>query len=160
MLKAYRAIAKLAFPLFLGQLGNIAVGFADNIMVGHYSTDALASASFVNNFFNIAIFACVGFTFGLTPIIGAMYARKENARIGRAVRVGLRVNTIFTIVVSLAMLVVYFNLHRMGQPEHLLPLIRPYYLIVLWRCLMYLPNGASGAMRRDFLRGLSLPVTL
>ena len=131
MLKAYRAIAKLAFPLFLGQLGNIAVGFADNIMVGHYSTDALASASFVNNFFNIAIFACVGFTFGLTPIIGAMYARKENARIGRAVRVGLRVNTIFTIVVSLAMLVVYFNLHRMGQPEHLLPLIRPYYLIVL-----------------------------
>ena len=35
MLKAYRAIAKLAFPLFLGQLGNIAVGFADNIMVGH-----------------------------------------------------------------------------------------------------------------------------
>jgi len=129
--EAYRSIAKLAFPLFLGQLGNIAVGFADNIMVGHYSTEALASASFVNNFFNIAIFACVGFTFGLTPIIGAMYARGENARIGRAVRVGLRVNTIFTIIVSLIMLGVYFNLHRLGQPEHLMPLIKPYYLIVL-----------------------------
>lgn len=129
--EAYRTIAGLAFPLFLGQLGNIAVGFADNIMVGHYSTDALASASFVNNFFNIAIFACVGFTFGLTPVIGAMYSRGENARIGRAVRVGLRVNTAFTIVVSLLMLLIYFNLDRLGQPPHLMPLIKPYYLIVL-----------------------------
>lgn len=129
--EAYRSIAKLAFPLFLGQLGNIAVGFADNIMVGHYSTAALASASFVNNFFNIAIFACVGFTYGLTPVVGAMFARGEHARIGRAVRVGLRVNTIFTIVVSMIMLLIYLNIHRLGQPEELLPLIRPYYLIVL-----------------------------
>ena len=67
----YRSIGRLALPLFIGQLGNIAVAFADNIMVGQYSTEALASASFVNNFFNIAIFACVGFTYGLTPLIGA-----------------------------------------------------------------------------------------
>jgi len=107
------------------------VGFADNIMVGHYSTDALASASFVNNFFNIAIFACVGFTYGLTPIIGAMYARGETDRIGRAVRVGIWVNTLFTIAVASIMLGIYFNLHRLGQPDELMPLIRPYYLIVL-----------------------------
>ena len=29
------------------------------------------------------------------------------------------------------MTVVYFNLHRMGQPEELLPVMRPYYLIYL-----------------------------
>ncbi|MCM1068016.1 MAG: MATE family efflux transporter [Muribaculaceae bacterium] len=127
----YRSIGKLALPLFLGQLGNIAVSFADNIMVGHYSTDALASASFVNNFFNIAIFACVGFTYGLTPLIGAIFAGGDHNRIGRLVRVGLRVNTLFTLAVTLVMLALYFNLHRFGQPEHLLPLIRPYYLIVL-----------------------------
>ncbi|MDE5661719.1 MAG: MATE family efflux transporter, partial [Muribaculaceae bacterium] len=78
----YKSIALLALPLLLGQFGNIAVSFADNIMVGHYSTDALASASFVNNFFNIAIFACVGFTYGLTPLIGAVFARGDNDRIG------------------------------------------------------------------------------
>lgn len=130
-LQAYRTIAKLSFPLFLGQLGNIAVGFADNIMVGHYSTEALASASFVNNFFNVAIFACVGFCYGLTPLVGAMYARGEDKRIGRAVRLGLRINTIFTLIIMGLMTVVYMNIHRMGQPEQLLGLIRPYYLIVL-----------------------------
>ena len=94
----YRSIGRLALPLFIGQLGNIAVAFADNIMVGQYSTEALASASFVNNFFNIAIFACVGFTYGLTPLIGAVFASGENDRIGRMVRVGLRVNTAFTVL--------------------------------------------------------------
>lgn len=127
----YKTIARLAFPLFLGQLGNIAVGFADNIMVGHYSTDALASASFVNNVFNIALFACVGFTFGLTPLIGALYAKGKNEDIGRTVRVGLRVTTWFTVLVTALMTLLYFFLDRLGQPEHLLPLIRPYYLTAL-----------------------------
>lgn len=127
----YRTIGKLALPLLLGQFGNIAVGFADNIMVGHYSTDALASASFVNNVFNIAIFSCVGFTYGLTPLVGALYSQKRPEAIGRMMRDGVKVNTIFTILVSMLMLGLYFNLEHLGQPEHLLPIIKPYYLIVL-----------------------------
>ncbi len=127
----YKSILKLAFPLLLGQLGNIAVSFADNIMVGHYSTDALASASFVNNTFNVAIMAVLGFTYGLTPLIGAMFVRGDSDRIGRTVRIGLAVNIAFTILVAALMTAFYFNIHRLGQPEHLLPLIRPYYLTVL-----------------------------
>ena len=130
-LSAYREIGKLALPLFIGQLGTIALSFADNIMVGHYSTAALASASFVNNFFNIAIFCCVGFTYGLTPLIGAIFANGDNDRIGRMVRVGLRVNTIFTLIITALMTALYFKLDLLGQPDELMPLIRPYYLIVL-----------------------------
>ena len=127
----YKSILQLAFPLLLGQLGNIAVSFADNIMVGHYSTDALASASFVNNTFNVAIMAVLGFTYGLTPLIGAMYVRGDNDRIGRTVRLGLVVNAVFTVLVTALMALLYFNLGRLGQPGHLLPIIRPYYLTVL-----------------------------
>jgi len=130
-LSIYKNILLLAFPLLLGQLGNIAVSFADNIMVGHYSRQALASASFVNNIFNIAIFASLGFTYGLTPLIGALFARGKDDDIGRTVRLGLIVNIIFTIILSLLMLLLYYNVHLMGQPEHLLPLIRPYFLTVL-----------------------------
>lgn len=127
----YKTIGRLALPLFIGQLGNIALAFADNIMVGQYSTDALASASFVNNIFNIAIFACVGFTYGLTPLVGALFSRRDDEGIGRLTRVGVWVNTAFTLVVMALMTGLYFCLDLLGQPEHLLPLIRPYYLIVL-----------------------------
>lgn len=127
----YRSIVALALPLLVGQLGNIAVGFADNIMVGRHSTAELAAASFVNNFFQVGLLACVGFAYGLTPLIGALFARNEKAQIGRYVRIGLRVNGIFTLLVAAIMLVVYFFLGQMGQPAELLPFIRPYYLIVL-----------------------------
>lgn len=127
----YRSILVLAFPLLLGQLGNIAVSFADNIMVGHYSTDALASASFVNNVFNIAILSCIGFANGLTPLVGALFVKKDEEGIGRTVRVAMRVNIVFCLAVCALMTILYFNLHRMGQPEHLLPIIRPYYLTAL-----------------------------
>lgn len=109
----------------------IIVGFADNIMVGHYSTAALASASFVNNMFNAAIFCCLGFTYGITPLAGAMFAHKSTRDIGSLMRTALRLNTVFTLIVIAVMTIIYLNIDRLGQPEELLPLIRPYYLIYL-----------------------------
>ncbi len=109
----------------------IIVGFADNIMIGQYSTEALASASFVNNVFNVAILACLGFTYGLTPLIGALFTQKRYDTIGATLRNGLFINTVFSLLVSGIMTILYFNVHRMGQPEELLPFIRPYYLLYL-----------------------------
>ncbi len=127
----YIAIIKLGLPILVGQLGMIVVAFADNIMVGRYSTAALASASFVNNVFNVASFACIGFTYGLTPLIGALFSQKRYGTIGAMVRNGLLVNILFSFGVTAVMWAVWLNLDRLGQPEELLPLIRPYYLIVL-----------------------------
>lgn len=127
----YKSIIKLGLPILIGQLGMIAVGFADNIMVGQYSTEALASASFVNNIFNVAILGCIGFTYGLTPLIGALFTQKRYDTIGAIMRNGLLLNTIFSILILGIMTILYFNVDKMGQPEELLPLIRPYYLLFL-----------------------------
>ena len=127
----YKSIIKLGIPILIGQLGMIVVGFADNIMVGKYSTEALASASFVNNLFNVAIFACLGFSYGLTPLIGALYSQKRDDAIGDLLKNGLLLNMLFALVVTGIMTVFYFNLENMGQPEELLSLIRPYFLIYL-----------------------------
>lgn len=127
----YKEIVRLGLPILVGQLGMIAVGFADNIMVGNYSADALSAASFVNNVFNVALMLCLGFTYGLTPLIGALYASRRSEDIGATLRRALRINVIFSGAVTLAMFILYLNLHRLGQPEELLPAIRSYYLIYL-----------------------------
>ena len=127
----YISLIKLGAPILVGQLGMIVVAFADNIMVGRYSTEALASASFVNNVFNLAMFACLGFTYGLTPLIGAMFTQERYGKIGAIIRNGILANFIFALAITLIMGTLWFNLHRLGQPEELLPLIRPYYLLVL-----------------------------
>ena len=127
----YVSIIRLGLPILIGQLGMIIVGFADNIMVGQYSTEALASASFVNNIFNVAILACIGFTYGLTPLVGALFSQKRYDTIGAILRNGLFLNTAFSLIILGIMTILYFNVDRMGQPEELLPLIRPYYLLYL-----------------------------
>lgn len=127
----YKELVRLGLPILVGQVGMIVVGFADNIMVGHYSTDALAAASFVNNVFNVVMMCSLGFTFGLTPLAGALYSSGELERTGALTRLALRVNACFTQLLMAVMAVLYFYLDRLGQPAHLLPIIRPYYLIFL-----------------------------
>jgi MATE family multidrug resistance protein len=124
-------IIKLGFPVLVSQLGMIVVGFADNIMVGHYSTGALASASFVNNLFNLPLFAAMGFSYGLTPLIGALYAKGDPAKTGRVIKAGVVVNILASLLMMLCMAVVYILLPQLGQPTELLPIIRPYFMIYL-----------------------------
>ncbi len=127
----YIKIIRLGLPILIGQLGSIVVGFADTTMVGHYSTGALASASFVNNLFNVAVFASLGFSYGMTPLVGALFSQKRHGEIGALMRSAMVVNLLFALLLTVIMGVIYLNLDRMGQPEELLPTIRPYFLIVL-----------------------------
>lgn len=127
----YSRILRLGTPILIGQLGQIVVGFADTTMVGHYSTEALASASFVNNLFNVFIFTSLGFSYGITPLVGALFARDEHCRIGSLMRTATAVNLAFTALLMVILTAIYFNLHRLGQPEELIPIIKPYYLLAL-----------------------------
>lgn len=124
-------IFRLGLPVLVSQIGMIVVGFADNIMVGHYSTDALASASFVNNLFNLPIFAAMGFSYGLTPLVGALFTNGRPDKIGQVLRAGVVVNIAVSLLLILVMGGVYLYLPSLGQPEHLLPVIRPYFLIYM-----------------------------
>lgn len=130
-LSTARRILVLGLPILIGQLGMIVTGFADTMMVGHYSTEALASASFVNNVFNTAILACIGFTYGLTPLAGALFSKGQRGDIGALVRNAAFSNLLFSLLIVAVMTVVYFNLDRLGQPVELLPVIRPYFLLYL-----------------------------
>lgn len=127
----YRKIIKLGLPILVGQVGVVVLAFADTAMVGHYDTESLAAASFVNNLFNMAMFTIMGFALGITPLLGAQFGRGEHASMGATLRVGIAVNIAFTLLVTAVMTVIYFNLHRLGQPPQLLPLIRPYFLLYL-----------------------------
>ncbi len=127
----YRSTLKLGVPLCIGQIGVILVGFADTLMVGHYGTNDLASVSFVNNLFNLVIIGLLGFSYGITPIIGALFARQKYDEAGAAFRNALIANALFGILLTVVMGCAYFFIDRFGQPDELLPIIRPYYLVIL-----------------------------
>lgn len=134
----YKALFTLGIPIIIGQIGIIILGFADTLMIGHYGTNELAAASFVNNMFTLAIIFATGFSYGLTPVVGSLFGRGESRMVGRVLKNSLFANTLLALLLTAIMAVLYANLHRLGQPEELLPLMRPYFIVLLISLLFVL----------------------
>ena len=127
----YRTLLSIGIPIMIGQLGMIILSFADTMMVGHHSTSELGAASFVNNIMNLVIITGTGFSYGLTPIVGGLFGRKQLSEAGQALRCSLLANTLAAVIMMAALTILYFNLANIGQPDELLLYMRPYYLVLL-----------------------------
>ncbi|WP_203558249.1 MATE family efflux transporter [Bacteroides sp. 214] len=127
----YKALAYLGFPIVVGQLGMIILGFADTLMIGRYGTAELGAASFVNNVFNLAIIFCTGFSYGLTPIVGMLYGKREFLQAGQALKCSIVANVLIGVLITLLMFILYLCVEHLGQPVELIPLIKPYFLTLL-----------------------------
>lgn len=127
----YKEIMTLGLPIIIGQLGTIVLGFADTLMIGHHSTQELAAAGLVNNIFGLVLLFYLGFSYGLTPIVGRMFGMGQHGKIGGKVKNALIANMLVGILLVTLMTLLYFNLGRIGQPEELLALIRPYFIVNL-----------------------------
>lgn len=123
-------ILKIGLPIMLGQACVIILAFADNIMIGWHSVDELAASSFVNNILNLLIMTELGFAAGMTPIIGSHNGRGDVASVGLTLRNGLVVNGLIGLASVVLLAVVYALLGHFGQEPELLPLIKPYFVIV------------------------------
>jgi len=139
----------------IGQLGIIILSFADTMMVGRCGTAELGAASFVNNKFNLVIVFSTGFSYGLTPFVGNHYGRGENDSVGRILKNALAVNAVVAAGLMALMFVLYLNIHRLGQPAELLPLMRPYYIVLLVSLLFVLLFNAF----KQFADGITDTVT-
>lgn len=126
----YRSLLRLGLPIMIGQLGMIVLSFADTMMVGHHSTMELGAASFVNNIMNLVIIFGTGFSYGLTPIVGGLFGRGDKAGAGQALRCSIVANLLVGLGMMALLAIVCMNVHRMGQPAELLPLIRPYFVVL------------------------------
>ena len=146
----YRELLAIGIPIIIGQLGTIVLGFADTLMIGHHSTQELAAAGLVNNIYTLVLISYMGFSYGLTPIIGRLYGMERTDEIGQKVRNSLFANMVVGCIFTLAMVILYFNLSRIGQPEELLTLIRPYFIVNLISVLFV---GVFNTMKQ-FLDGI------
>ena len=127
----FRKLIALGVPIIIGQIGMIVLGFADTMMIGHYNTESLGAASFVNNLFNLVIIGSTGFSYGLTPLIGELFGANDKTGIGGKLKNALLANFTVAVIFTLAMTVLFFNIEKLDQPAELIPLIKPYSLVVL-----------------------------
>ncbi len=124
-------LAELALPIIIAQLGSILQGWADTIMVGQYGTPELSAAGFVNNVYNLIIYFLLGMSYASTPVVGNVFGRKDYVETVQAKRSSVFVNFMASVFVMGCLYLLYLNIERLGQPVELMPLIKPYFLILL-----------------------------
>ena len=149
----YKSLLKLAVPIIIGQLGGIITGLADTIMVGQHSTAELAASSFVNNVLNTFIIFGTGFSFALTPLVGENLARNKRYVVSAWLKNGIAANAILSIALMGILTLIYFNIGYLGQPEELLPLIKPYYVISMISVIFIMLANSF----RQFVEGITNP---
>lgn len=81
--------------------------------------------------FNLVIIFALGFTYAVTALVGNLYGQEKTGRIGELMKSAVAANTCMALILVAGMSLLYLNLHRLGQPEELLPLMRSYFLIQL-----------------------------
>jgi len=122
---------KLAFPIILSQIGQVLVQQVDTMMVGYVGTEELAASAFANSVFFIGMVIVMGFTFGITPIVGHLVSENNKTKLSGILSNAIIVNTIFTIVIAILLYIVSYFFDYMGQAKVIESLSRPYYFTLV-----------------------------
>jgi MATE family multidrug resistance protein len=132
----YKRNLNLALPVVLSQIGQVTVHLVDNMMVGHVGTTELAAASFANNVFMIGMYFGMGLTYGITPLVGKAFSKSMLNDVVVLLKNGIFTHLAAALVLTSIMFGTYFILPLLGQPDDVLEMAQPYFLLL---CLSYLP---------------------
>jgi putative efflux protein, MATE family len=137
-LSYYKRNLRIALPCILAMVGQAVVQVTDAIMLGRLGTLELGAASFGSVlFFNVLVFG-MGVMMGLTPLIGQAFAQKDEGMMRKLMGSSLTLSILLGAFLTLVLLGLYSLLGRMGQPEEILPYLRPYFLITLFSLAPFL----------------------
>src|SRR5690606_1771222 len=102
----YRALARLAGPIVLIQIGMMSMGVVDTIMVGRVSAAALAAVALANLYsFGIMIFG-LGVLMALDPIVAQALGARDHVAVSRGLQRGFVLSAVLTLPISLLLLTV------------------------------------------------------
>jgi MATE family, multidrug efflux pump len=139
-----RAMVRLAAPVAAVQVGLMAMGVVDTMMVGHVSKAALAAGALGNLYFMIVAIFGNGVLMALDPIVAQAVGAEDVDGIGRAIRRAGVLALMLTLASAVTLGFAAPVLRVLGQPADVVPDAAryawlcipgalPYYLFIVLR---------------------------
>ena len=116
-----RAMVRLAMPIVVVQVGLMAMGTVDTMMVGHVSADALASVALGNLFFYLAVGFGMGALLALDPVIAQAVGAGDAPAVARGIQRGILLAAFVAIPTSLFLIPAVPILTALKQPAQIIP---------------------------------------
>ncbi len=135
-----RELSRLALPIVLVQIAQMAMGVEDTMIVGHYSAAALAGVAIGSLYtFTISSFG-LGLILGLEPLMAQAVGARDHDAMARAFQRGLAIAGVLGTLTMLSMLPARPLLLALGQPRSIVDVAAPYLLVTApsqWAFLLF-----------------------
>jgi MATE family multidrug resistance protein len=128
---ALRGLLALAFPVISVQLGMMAMGVVDTIMVGHVSPTALASVAIGNLYYYVTSIFAVGALMALDPVVAQAVGAGDSEGVARGVQRGMVFAVLLCIPTMLLLAPAPAALRLLRQPQEVIPLAGAYAQICI-----------------------------
>ncbi len=152
-IRELRPTLRLAAPITAGQVGQMLMGVADTIMVGHVGTLALAACAFGNSMLMVIAVAGFGVLTAVSIRVSHAHGAGLAQAMARAYYGGIGLSVIGGVLCAVGVQLVYPLFHHLGQAPGVVEEARAYTIIVAWSLI---PAWLT-ATARNFLESQSRP---
>lgn len=124
--------AKLAYPIILGELAQMALGIIDVAMVGAVSYKHLAAAALVLSVMNIPFVLGIGITISVAQLVSQAHGQRDGQKVSHYLYNGFWLSAITAIIISLSLEFGQNILFHLGQDPEVAMLAVPYLRLMGW----------------------------
>lgn len=131
----FKATLKLAWPIIVGQVGQVMMGVIDTAMVGSVGEEAVAAAGVSTSvFFLLTVFG-FGLSTAVSPLVSMAAAKKDYAETAGILRGAYRATVIVSVIIQVLLLALSFQFGVFRQDETVTALAAGYLQIISFSVL-------------------------
>ncbi len=124
--------AKLAYPIILGELAQMALGIIDVAMVGAVSYKHLAAAALVLSVMNIPFVIGIGITISVAQLVSQAHGQRDGQLVSHYLYNGFWLSAITAVIISLSLEFGQNILFHLNQDPEVALLAVPYLRLMGW----------------------------
>jgi MATE family multidrug resistance protein len=130
MMQAFRATLKIAIPLILGNLTQVAYGLIDTAMIGRLGYQELAAASLVSNVVAIPLVIGMGLMIAITPLVAIANGKNDFQKSSHVLFNGWALSIIAGCILAGCVHLLAMYVQHMGQEPAVAALAKNYLIIM------------------------------
>jgi MATE family multidrug resistance protein len=159
---------KLAIPIIIGELAQMALHLIDSAMVGAISYKQLAAAALVINAMNIPFVIGIGMTISVSQMVSMANGRNDPKLVSHYLFNGFCLCALTALAISLTLIFGKNMLHRLGQDPEVVTLAIPFMQLMglsiipmlLFMTLKQFADGLEHTRTAMFLSLAGMPVNI
>lgn len=130
MMQAFRTTLKIAIPLILGNLTQVAYGLIDTAMIGRLGYQDLAAASLVANIIAIPLVIGMGIMIAITPLVAIANGKNDYQQSSHVLFNGWALSLIAGTILAGSVHLLAMYVQHMGQEPAVAALAKNYLIIM------------------------------